>query len=1040
MNRFRTKKKTAKDDISAPRPSIDTESSSAFKMFARSKKSIEEPKREVDLTAALPPSDDFRTSLLMTGLSARFSMLREQDDPNTKVGKASDDSVLFPKRQSRLDLFGGGLHDIAEVESIRAPFARMDSFYSSDDGASTSGVSIMNRAKPTEGNNLFGGRQKIYKISASGNSKDGGLPGRALYGDDVAQSSFQRWRQAERENRSFEEDRSNGTLDADSHLDYSHRRETNSTTSSAPSAARNSTAATSINSSQPAPSLKDWQPPVTAPNATSQGAFLERTVTRTRRLYEQGLTQDMHDQQSSAVSRMDTLSKRPFGSRTPDLTPSNPSPTASNFDRFSERRPIMTKASAPNLRSFSPPTTSSSQAASPAESSNKFPGLEQKPGYGASPPLSPPISETEDYPTLAIGPNDRGKATAMGVFTRPMHQYDDSKYAQLQRQLQQGRDTPTNRFRTESNASNPTTRSRSSSSLRRAQFDKSEQAPVKTEPTVQEEANHTFFDDDDDDATIPEQPTRAPPAPVVTLERPNDHDHPAFRKSALPTPLTVSRRNSTEGLSAEKSSNAQESPEDSPTLGPPSGLSGMVRQHLRNVSTASSVYGAAPESEDDTQQYDEPANSKLEVQLDTNGWGLNEDEWNLSYGEENHAVKPVSEASRDAAQPRDNAVPAKEQDEFARHLADGARRVREKLTSYAEPDSGRSTPLATPHSDASRELAPPTNPLGLRSKDSRTSLASRDREPEDADYLKNLQHKSMDASEESFDERPAGDQSPPPKEEKVHAGLKAFRQARRELQRMKQADVQQRRNPSLKSPTQEQAPTRQAPPPPKEHGSPRSVSQGSSDRGRSGSEASNGGLSNGQLRPIAYDESHRSGAAMRSPASLPAGTPPAGSFRTGSSQSLNVRRGYESGQASPISGTPSPFSNGPTNGLGSAASTPNLYGVSAPPLPPINPRRKNVRGNSSYGDSEESAANSPRLPASPSHHSERSSAPIMSDDASGPDQFRQRLRKVPSDINGPDGRPRMRQSPPRGVSRGSSRGPQQNMNHGMTNGLPGGMI
>ncbi|KAH8899796.1 hypothetical protein GQ53DRAFT_202099 [Thozetella sp. PMI_491] len=191
MNRFRNKKK-GKDD--------GDDSSSGF--FRRNKKSAEEPKLEINLDTALPSEDDFRTSLLMTNLSARFSMLREQDDPNTKIGKASDDSVLFPKRQSRMMDYGfsGGLHDIAEVESIKAPpsFTRMDSFASDSD--STKGGSIMDRARPNEGNNLFGGRQKIYKIAPGG-----GMGGRALYDDDVANSSFQRWRQAEREGRTLEE-------------------------------------------------------------------------------------------------------------------------------------------------------------------------------------------------------------------------------------------------------------------------------------------------------------------------------------------------------------------------------------------------------------------------------------------------------------------------------------------------------------------------------------------------------------------------------------------------------------------------------------------------------------------------------------------------------------------------------------------------------------------------------------------------------------------------------------------------------------------
>ncbi|KAI6357685.1 hypothetical protein MCOR31_010189, partial [Pyricularia oryzae] len=128
MNRFRGKRKEKEE----PSTSGD-HSMPSLRGFLRSKKAPEEkPEPQIDIATALPTHDDFRTSLLMTGLSARFSMLREQDDPTSKIGKASDDSVLFPKRQSRMMDYGFnggiGLNDIAEVESIRAPFSRMDSF------------------------------------------------------------------------------------------------------------------------------------------------------------------------------------------------------------------------------------------------------------------------------------------------------------------------------------------------------------------------------------------------------------------------------------------------------------------------------------------------------------------------------------------------------------------------------------------------------------------------------------------------------------------------------------------------------------------------------------------------------------------------------------------------------------------------------------------------------------------------------------------------------------------------------------------------
>jgi hypothetical protein len=190
MNRWLTRKKDAGDDAAAG------------KKAKKGKKGQEEVKPEFNLDAALPKIDDFRTSLIMPGLSTRFSMLREQDDPSSKMGKASDDSVLQPKRQSRLHEFGfvpGGLSDIAEVTSlngsIRPPFTneRQDSFDSreEDDGSG----SMMTRARPGEGNVLFGGRQKIYMIS---NNSSKGL-GRTLYDDDVNMSAYQKLRQEEKD-------------------------------------------------------------------------------------------------------------------------------------------------------------------------------------------------------------------------------------------------------------------------------------------------------------------------------------------------------------------------------------------------------------------------------------------------------------------------------------------------------------------------------------------------------------------------------------------------------------------------------------------------------------------------------------------------------------------------------------------------------------------------------------------------------------------------------------------------------------------------
>ncbi|KAL2178181.1 uncharacterized protein P884DRAFT_298842 [Thermothelomyces heterothallicus CBS 202.75] len=289
MNRFRTKKR-AKDDLAAGRSSEDSDQS-PLSFFRKGKKvQQEEVKKEFDLANALPSDDDFRTSLLMSNLSARFSMLREQDDPNTKIGKASDDSVLFPKRQSRLADFGfgagSGLSDIAEVESIKDRNLPRTTSVTSDESGSANGTSVLNRSRPTEGNVLFGGRQKIYKIPAA---SAGGMTGRAVYEDDVALSAFQRWRQSEREKTlegltgttsdEIEEERQSRS-ESPAPIGSSRKRETVSTTSSGSFRARNSTAATSI-TSQSTTLSAEREGETQAKNNTADSRTPDRTSTAT---------------------------------------------------------------------------------------------------------------------------------------------------------------------------------------------------------------------------------------------------------------------------------------------------------------------------------------------------------------------------------------------------------------------------------------------------------------------------------------------------------------------------------------------------------------------------------------------------------------------------------------------------------------------------------------------------------------------------------------------------------------------------------------
>ncbi|KAK4175087.1 hypothetical protein QBC36DRAFT_29555 [Triangularia setosa] len=831
MNRFRTKKKQKEVESSTTRSSEDSEQSSLpFRGFRNRKKvQQEETKPEFDLATALPSTDEFRTSLLMSNLSARFSMLREQDDPNTKIGKASDDSVLYPKRQSRMADFGfsggAGLADIAEVESIRAaPFLRKDSF-ASDDTETKGGV--MNRSKPLEGNNLFGGRQKVYKIPAGSKAAAGGLGGRALYDDDVPMSAFQKWRQAERE-RSLER----GEVELDQPEEdaeptrsaspppsaYNQKRETSSTMSSASNLARNSTAATSINS-QTASSVKDSSTTATSSTTSSTGP-----VTRARRLYEQGLTQDLQEQQSSALSRLDTITRqRPFGARTPDLA-SAPSPsTAFALDRsVSERRAMLAKASAPNLR-----TPNSATTASPVNSTNPIPKTsvppEAKTSFGGAPPLSPPISETGEQPFLPIQPNDVGKATALGMFQKPSLPYDESTYAQRQIQLQQGRETPTPKI----------------------SIDASSSLSPPSEPS-QGMPPTPIPDSEVPTPSIISALNLALSTPDLSIQRPADEDHPALRQSAMPTPLSVTPRVSSPPPAIQTSSEESERPVpiDSPTLGPTpglAGLSGMVRQHLRSESTNSSIYDGGPQ----TSGVDSRFNTTLfspsvvkDLASRSNPWMNGDQGWAVSYYGGSTDKQTVPEKSNTEVTPEAKAnITEEEVDEFANQLADARRRVREKLTSYVESDSSRAgSPVPQPELAKEASVSASSTPLGLgmlKSKSSKGSIVERSRNisagPSKVTKMLGIGAATMSTSplptKQSFDEKEvsalatmkeesrqqeaqsqetrhssesansgeAATKAEDEEESHTHPGLRQFRQARRELQKRKELETLARR-------------------------------------------------------------------------------------------------------------------------------------------------------------------------------------------------------------------------------------------------------
>ncbi|KAF7591797.1 hypothetical protein BBP40_001123 [Aspergillus hancockii] len=743
MNRFRKTKKEkekAKEDVEATE---NTHSSLSSKLTKKNKKEEPEEKPAFDLGSALPSNDDFRTSLLMPKLSARFSMLREQDDPASIIGKASDDSVLFPKRASRLNIFGHNPNLLADIDEVSTDGSRpsisvaRDSFASGGDGYGTDddrsqNDSIMSRARRTEGNNLFGGRQKVYKIPAKGasttNVSDSGMGGRAVYEHDLSMSAFQRLRLREKEERAAAEESQQDIYlpeseDALSSISSAKRTTLSSTASGPTTNGRSSTAASSIDEQSVAGSPYQESPnPFTKPGA--QGMAPERGSVKSRRLYGQSLAQSVQNQQNSTLNRLESLSRQRAGTpETPRLNRNYSRSATSLRDRI-QNLPI-----AETTTIKLPPTSTSPASTSPTQ-----PIKEQKPHEtpnGGIPPLSPPASENEEGLMAALQPEDHGKATALGLFNKPRTQYDENQFTQRQLQMHEGRSTPpplgwpspppgrpipqgnNGRARGLSNASYRPRAGSASSHYSEAQHPTSRSAATSLYESPRRQVNGTFFasmspsesEDDEaeavlelangviaDDFVHPALRSETPHKPSTPTGEEEQSSLPEVRFSDLGELKPIAENVPAESTADEL--NAVPEKPDSPTLGPSGlGLSGLVRTHLRHDSDKSSIFpppspGLPPKLPDDDnlslkrpdladpipQQHVAPKKNVDPMEL------LNGSSWQ---GElvARHRRQASTETQR-------------EREEFENELAERRRKVQEKLKGMAENESRSASPVS----------------------------------------------------------------------------------------------------------------------------------------------------------------------------------------------------------------------------------------------------------------------------------------------------------------------------------------------------------
>ncbi|RAL11654.1 uncharacterized protein BO97DRAFT_92281 [Aspergillus homomorphus CBS 101889] len=744
MNRFRkNKKEKVKEEV------VEVPESSSVgltsKLSWKSRKEDPEEKPEFDLSSALPSTDDFRTSLLMPKLSARFSMLREQDDPDSIIGKASDDSVLFPKRASRLNLFGhnpGFLADIDEVSIDGRSIAprRTHSIVSDNnscgaDEENSQKESIMSRGRRVESNNLFGGRQKMYKISSKATSaSDSGrsqMSSRALYEPDLTTSAFQPLSAKESVESMTEElpqgSPSQESEDALSRVSSAKRTTFSSTASGPITNVRTSTAATSIDEqslSGPSPLIPGSEGLFSAPKPAMPGMAAERGSVKSRRLYGQGLAQSAQSQQASTLQRLESLSRQRAG--TPEHPPLNRAFSKSATNLRDRMQPLTISEPLPSNPSPTQPTSPQSLFTSPEESLNiSSKGLKSPASTAYSaPPLSPPFSESEVGGALVAGalvaalrPEDHGKATASGLFNKPKTTFDESQFKQRQLQMHQGRNTPSlprplppptrtklpelpGRARGFSNASYTSRPGSATSHYSEAQRPGSRSATNASPPKP---TSTTFFaNPSSSDSEDEGRASRMPDTMYTT-----DEVHPALRPETPSKPSTPSSEHRSplpevrysdlgdlkpiaeHDLVENKPSGAQDLPEkpDSPTLGPSGlGLSGLVRTHLRQDSDRSSIY--PPPS---------PGLSAKPVEANVMADAMPQYQKSAPHSS-NWQDELVSRHRREAS--TETQI---EREEFANELAERRRKVQEKLKGFAEvesrsasPVSGRQTPDFTP--------------------------------------------------------------------------------------------------------------------------------------------------------------------------------------------------------------------------------------------------------------------------------------------------------------------------------------------------------
>ena len=317
---------------------------------------------------------------------------------------------------------------------------------------------MLSRPRQGDGNNLFGGRQKLYRVPAEGSSTS--LGGRHLYQNDISAAMFHE-NPRTRKDSSEEGLRRNSsgareTEDSDQvnspSTPFSKNRDTSSSTASRPSNGRTSTAATSVGPDSPAITQSTAMATPLSTISDHSAVSADEFNFAKRSNAKPDMQPPTFPTTSDSRSASQQSWRRPSTKSSQRLSQSRSA--TSLHDKYSlPTRTGITSAA----RNISPPLVHS-PAKTSIPNSLREDGRSPSPRYRAASPTFGLAGDADSLSHLdgIVEPNDRGKATAMGIFTRPQRQFDEKQFSQRQLQMLEGRISPPTHHETNSRSDSRT--------------------------------------------------------------------------------------------------------------------------------------------------------------------------------------------------------------------------------------------------------------------------------------------------------------------------------------------------------------------------------------------------------------------------------------------------------------------------------------------------------------------------------------------------------------------------------------------------------